>query len=180
MRLILILMALASPLAAQDICPPVPDHQAVKANLLSDLAESENALVAASISAMLWRLWTIAPDDVAQAMLDDGMARIQAGDFGGAIAALDPLTVYCPDYAEGWNQRAYAAFLMADFAAALEDLDRALAIDPSHVPALAGKALTLFGLGRDQDGRDVLRAALALNPWLRERALLGEPGGTDL
>jgi tetratricopeptide (TPR) repeat protein len=180
MRFAFILTLLASPLAAQDVCPPVPDHAAVKDGLLSDLAQSGSVVEAATITTFLWQLWMAAPDVAAEQMLQDGVGRIRAGDYAGAVAALDPLTVYCPDWAEGWNQRAYAAFLMADFAAALVDLDRALDIDPSHVPALSGKALTLFGLGRDQEARDVLREALTLNPWLRERELLGEPGSVDL
>jgi tetratricopeptide (TPR) repeat protein len=180
MRVLLILSVLSAPGAALSDCPPVPDHAAVKADLLADLARSSTAFEAASITSLLWQIWTAAPDAIAQEMLDDGMARIQAGDFAGAQAALDPLTTYCPAYAEGWNQRAYAAFLMQDYDRALADLDRALAIDPGHVAALSGRALTLFGLGREQEARDTLRAALTLNPWLRERELLGTIPGTDL
>jgi hypothetical protein len=45
---------------------------------------------------------------------------------------------------------------------------------------LSGKALTLMGLGRDAEAQTVLRAALALNPWLEERALLVTPPGVEL
>jgi len=79
---------------------------------------------------------------------------------------------YCPAYAEGYNQRAFVNFLRQNFAPALEDLDRALALSPRHIAALSGKALTLMGLGRDAEAQDVLRSALELNPWLNERHLL--------
>ena len=62
----------------------------------------------------------------------------------------------------------------------MTDLERALEINPTHVAALSGKALTLMGLGRDDEAQEVLRAALALNPWLSERSLLQEPPGEDI
>ncbi|RVT85943.1 tetratricopeptide repeat protein [Rhodobacteraceae bacterium CCMM004] len=120
----------------------------------------------------MWEIWTDAPDEIAQALLDDGMARRSSYDFLGAQAAFDRLVGYCPDYAEGYNQRAFVAFLRQDYAAALEDLDRALARAPSHVGALSGKALTLMGLGRMDAAQETLRAALRLNPWIPERGLL--------
>jgi len=94
------------------------------------------------------------------------------GDLRNAVAAFDALIAYCPDYAEGYNQRAFARYLRQDFAPALEDLDAALARSPRHIGALSGKALTLMGLGRDREALATLRAALALNPWLSERALV--------
>ncbi len=122
----------------------------------------------------------LAPDAAAQEMLDAGIALIRAADYAAATAMLDGLVTYCPDYAEGYNQRAFASFLSGDYGAALDDLDRALALSPNHVAALSGKALTLLGLGRVPEGQAVLRDALRLNPWLSERALLVEPPGEEL
>ena len=108
------------------------------------------------------------------------MSRRASYDFLGARAVLGRLVDYCPDYAEGYNQRAFASYLASDYEAALADLDRALEILPNHVAALSGKSLTLMGLERFDEAQQVLREAVALNPWLQERALLVEPIGTDL
>jgi hypothetical protein len=53
-------------------------------------------------------------------------------------------------------------------------------MNPDHVPARAGLALTLMGLGRSQAAQGVLRDAVRRNPWLSERALLTEPPGKDI
>jgi Flp pilus assembly protein TadD len=90
------------------------------------------------------------------------------------------LVEYCPDYAEGYNQRAFASFLRRDYNAALVDLNKALEIMPNHIAALSGKGMTLMGMGRNEEGQEALRGALALNPWLAERALITEPAGTDI
>ena len=113
-------------------------------------------------------------------MLDEGMAQRESFDFLGARTTLDGLVAYCPNYAEGYNQRAFASFLQRDYDAALLDLNKALEIMPNHIAALSGKGLTLMGMGRNDEGQEALRGALSLNPWLSERALIREPAGTDI
>lgn len=170
---------MASPVFAQT-CPPVADRSEDLSAIYSDLAASQSEPEAGPLNQQLWEIWLDAPDAEAQALLDEGMRRRSIYDFLGARDVLDTLVEYCPHYAEGYNQRAFASFLRQDFDAALVDLDRTLEINPRHIGALSGKALTLMGLGRADDAQVVLRAALALNPWLRERALLIEPPGEDI
>ncbi|WP_212524013.1 tetratricopeptide repeat protein [Actibacterium sp. MT2.3-13A] len=179
MRALLSLILLSGPAWAGD-CPPAPDHGARLAALIAAAQAAATEPEARRITDDMWALWTDAPDARAQELLNAGMERRAAYDFAGAARAFDALVAYCPDYAEGYNQRAFVAFLRQDYAAALEDLERALALTPDHIPALAGKALTLMGLGRMDEGQAVLRAALALNPWLPERGLLIAAPGKDI
>jgi tetratricopeptide (TPR) repeat protein len=88
------------------------------------------------------------------------------------MAEFDRLVDYCPDYAEGYNQRAFIHYLRGDYTPALGQLDEALQRQPLHIAALAGKALTLIAMGREAEGQMVLAQALKLNPWLPERGLL--------
>ncbi|KMK68913.1 tetratricopeptide repeat protein [Puniceibacterium sp. IMCC21224] len=169
----------AMPLLAEG-CPPSPDHDAESADLLSQARAAKNEMLGRQISNQMWQLWADAPDEPAQDMLEDGMSARSSYDFLRATQAFDRLVEYCPDYAEGYNQRAFVNFLREDFAAALGDLDAALDRNPQHVAALTGKALTLMGMGRDDEGQKVLRDAVALNPWLSERHLLRSPPGQEL
>jgi tetratricopeptide (TPR) repeat protein len=181
MRALILTLFLAAPALAEEAgCPGVPDHQAEFDAIFAELARAPDATVTRPLSARLWALWLAAPDARAQGLLDQGMQRRMAGDLPGSVAILDELVAYCPDYAEGWNQRAFALFLARDYARALADIDAALAREPRHLGALTGKALILIGLGREDEAQEVLRAALALNPWLAERSLLRAPPGTDL
>lgn len=177
---LLISLALATPLAAQDTCPPAPDLEADKDAILSQLRIAPDPMSAQILGGALWQIYTAAPDARAQDLLDSGMRARESFDLSGARAILDDLVAYCPDYAEGYNQRAFASFLAQDFAAALTDLERVLEIDPRHVPALSGLALTLIGLERHEEGQARLREALRFNPWLSERALLTGPPETEL
>jgi tetratricopeptide (TPR) repeat protein len=171
--------AVARPALAQD-CAPVPDISADLDVLIDEVRAAPTERFARPIAARMWDLWTLAPDARAQDLLDSGMARIRVADYPAAVAAFDELVAYCPDYAEGYNQRAFANFLQGELRLALSDLDLALERSPRHVGALSGKALTLFGLGELKAGQETLRAALDLNPWLAERALLETPPGQEL
>ena len=165
-------------------CPIPPDHQAAAAAAIEQLQSVRTEGEAQVFNSMLWEMWLDAPDARAQNLLNEGMSRRQSFDLSGAVVVFNQLIEYCPDYAEGWNQRAFAYYLQTDFERALADLDAALERNPKHIAALSGKALTLMGLGRARLAQDVLREALEMNPWLPERAYLAnvdtEPPGEDL
>ena len=181
LRLVAILLLAGGAALAQGAgCPPPPDREVERRALMAQLRAAPGPAEAQRASRALWAIWTDAPDARAQATLDRGMGLLARGDLGRAAEAFDALVAYCPDYAEGYNQRAFAAFLRRDFAAALADLDRALALSPEHLGALSGRALTLMGLGRMEEGQAQLREALRLNPWMAERALLDRPPEREL
>ena len=179
MKWIALLTFSASPVLAEG-CPPVTDHSQRIAEIIDGLGLAPTEGDARVLSQELWGLWTDAPDELAQSMLDEGMSRRASYDFLGAREVLTRLVDYCPNYAEGYNQRAFASYLSQDFEAALTDLDRTMELIPNHIAALSGRALTLMALGRNEEAQADLRAAVAMNPWLQERALLTEPVGTDL
>lgn len=163
-----------------DGCPAAPDHTAALSRLLQEVRDAPNEMLGRQISNRMWEFWTDAPDAPSQELLDEGMQSRSSFDFLRATEAFDRLVGYCPDYAEGYNQRAFVNFLREDYAAALPDLERALELNPRHVAALSGKALTLIGLGRNDEAQEILRSAVALNPWLAERHLLTQPLGEEL
>ncbi|MEM7490305.1 MAG: tetratricopeptide repeat protein [Pseudomonadota bacterium] len=167
-----------TPLPALADCPAAPEIGPAMDALLAEIRTVPNAQAARAVSGRMWEEWTRAPDARAQDLLDEGMARLDAFDLRGARVAFDALIGYCPDYAEGWNQRAFARFIAGDHADALADLDRALALRPRHVGALSGRGLTLIALDRIAEGQADIRAALDLNPWLEERRYLAlDPEG---
>ena len=161
-------------------CPAAPDHSADVRDVISQIQQAENEQVARALSSQLWEFWADAPDESAQAVLDRGMTRLRTSDFSGAIEDFDKLIAYCPSYAEGYNQRAFAHYLQHDFKAALPDLDKAIELSPNHVAAISGRALTLLGLQRVDEAREALQQALELNPWLSERHLMGKGGPLEL
>lgn len=171
MRILTILALTAAP-AFAETCPEPPPIAAQEDRIFAQIAVVPDEMNGRLLNSALWELWLQAPDPYSQGLLDEGMARMRVADFETAEAQLTSLVQYCPWYAEGWNQRAFTYYLTDRFELALADLDAAIAANPRHLGALTGKALTLIKLDRNAEAQPVLRAALALNPWLGERALL--------
>lgn len=179
MKWILPFAFLAGP-AFAETCPAATDHSVRLAEIVTELQASRGAGEARVLTDELWSLWTDAPNQRAQVLLDLGMSQRSNFDLIASRDTLDRLVEYCPDYAEAYNQRAFSSYLQQNFAAALVDLDRAIEIVPNHIAAISGRGLTLMGLGRHEEAQQALRHALSLNPWLAERSLVTEPIGTDI
>ncbi|MFQ3183323.1 MAG: tetratricopeptide (TPR) repeat protein [Alteromonas macleodii] len=178
MKYSIILIFLTAPAFAD--CSVGTDYSEEIVQIVGQMQSAPDEGTARVLAGQMWDIWLDAPDELAQSLLDDGLALLQMGDHISSRAELGELISYCPEYPEGYNQRAFAAFLQGDYAAALADLDIAIALQPVHLGALTGKVLTLIALERRDEAQDVLRAALAINPWLSERALFDKPDGTNI
>jgi len=180
LRILVALFYLSIAPAYAQTCPPVADQSARFADLVAGANAAKNESAAREFTGQMWEIWATAPDQKAQEMLDVGMQRFSEYNFEAAEKAFGELIAYCPDYAEGYNQRAFVNFLRNNHALALDDLERALERSPNHFAAMAGMALTLTRLGRVPAAQSILREALKLNPWLSERSLLIEAPGKDI
>ncbi len=176
MRCLFCIPVLLLPTLSWALCPASPDHTLALEDLIEAVQSAKSETEAQILANEMWQYWADAPDEQSQEILNRGMERRAAFDFLGALQDFDTLIAYCPNYAEGYNQRAFVRFLQQDYAAALVDLEKALEISPRHVAAMSGRALSLVGLQRREDARVALEEALKLNPWLPERGLLS-PGG---
>jgi tetratricopeptide (TPR) repeat protein len=140
--------------------------------LLADLKAAPDEALGRAAEDALWRFWMRVTDETTQGMVADAIAARQAYDFDRALTLLNTVVERVPDYSEGWNQRAFIWFLKQDYEKSLEDLDRALALEPMHFAALAGKGLNFLGMGRRQLAINAIRQAVAIHPWLKERHMI--------
>jgi tetratricopeptide (TPR) repeat protein len=110
------------------------------------------------------RALAIAPDQVVT-LLARGNARKEAGDLDGALADFeDALKLAGPaDSAEILHRRGGVRVLLKDFAGAVDDYDRAPAIDPHFLTAYISRGHARYHL---RDPRSVVdyRRALRMNP----------------
>ena len=92
------------------------------------------------------------------------MIALNGRDAGGAIRYLERAAAAEPGAAPIWFNLFQAFDLAGDHDRAMASLDRALTIDPYHVPAVLMKADLLERLGRRPESVAMYRAIIAVGP----------------
>jgi Flp pilus assembly protein TadD len=132
--------------------------------LFDRLRETDSRLEAQSLEQTIWAIWLMAPDDPTDRLMDDGLAAMQRGDLRDAIAVFTRMVETAPDFAEAWNKRATALYMVGDFAGSRADVARTLELEPRHFGALAGLGLIAAAEDKGEEAIDAWERALAVNP----------------
>ncbi len=92
-------------------------------------------------------------------LIAKGKECLAQNDYVGAISALREAAEREPGYADVRHLLGLALGLAGQPEAALEEFDRALALNPSYVEAHLNRAITLNDLGRYEEAREAFRQA---------------------
>jgi tetratricopeptide (TPR) repeat protein len=110
------------------------------------------------------QIWSKSGSPSMDLLLRRGNEALEAQDLPKALEHFSALTDHAPEFAEGWNARATAFFLMGDYALSISDVEHVLALNPRHFGALAGLGFMFEAMGEPELALKALRAAQALNP----------------
>ncbi|WP_191059644.1 tetratricopeptide repeat protein [Geminicoccus harenae] len=138
-------------------------HDPALADLFARLRGAD-AVEAPAIEAQIRAIWYRHPDRIATSLLDEGVVLLSDRQWSAAYRRFDELVQRAPDFAEAWNQRATAAFLLDELDTAVRDIQRTLALEPRHFEALARLGEALLKLGQPEVALRAFEAALAIHP----------------
>lgn len=145
---------------------PVPeDRDAMLAELYTHLAQSQDATQSAPIAEAIEQLWQQSGSDTIGVLMGRSTKAISDKKNELAMQLLDAVTELAPDYAEGWNRRAYVQYLNNNYEGAVGDLRRALALEPNHFKALEGLARILRDTGQKKAALQAYKQILKINPF---------------
>lgn len=145
--------------------------------LFAQLRAAPDEAAARAITNQIWTYWFTPSDPTLAARMRDVLRLRQRADFPGVIALLDAIIADYPTYAEGWNQRATVYYLLHNYDQSLADIAKVLEFEPRHFGALVGRAVIYKNQGKDDLALNDIIAALAIHPFLVERALFPELEG---
>ncbi len=145
-----------------------------RAALFAALAAAKSDAEAREIEARIWTFWRSSADDESKQLLEESRQAQLRFDYDEAILYMKELVKHAPQFAGGWNQLAYVYFLAGKYDASLDAIDRVLKLEPMHYAALAGKGIILIQQGKVAEAQAPLQRALAIDPWLKERNLIGK------
>src|SRR2546429_7069678 len=92
-------------------------------------------------------------------LVEQASERFQLQDYYGAIHLLEEVIATGRAFADAHHLLGVSYSLAAQPEKALEQLDRALALNPNYIEALIHRALVLNELGREAEANAVLRRA---------------------
>jgi tetratricopeptide (TPR) repeat protein len=112
----------------------------------------------------MWQVWSRTGDADIDRRFAVGVKQMNGRDLAEAVETFSEIIRRRPDFAEAWNKRATAYFVLGEYAKSLADCDEVMARNPYHWGALSGYGMIYVEL--DQPGRalEYFRKALAVNP----------------
>jgi tetratricopeptide (TPR) repeat protein len=117
--------------------------------------------------AAVWVLWGRSGDPEVDRLLKSGIQRMEGGEMGQAVEIFTHVTERKPEFAEGWNKRATAYYLMGAFDRSLKDCDEVIKRNPQHFGALSGYGMIYLRLGELENALVYFERALEINPNLK-------------
>jgi tetratricopeptide (TPR) repeat protein len=153
-----------SGLAGQPPPSTAAERAKLLANLYAYLATAEDEKQAQPVTVAIERLWLFTGSDTIGVLMDRAARAIQDKNVDLALRFLDAVTDLAPDYAEGWNRRAYVHYLRNDLERMAGDLRRCLALEPNHYRALEGLAQVMRDTGDKKAALKAYRRLLDIHP----------------
>jgi tetratricopeptide (TPR) repeat protein len=133
-------------------------------SLYAHLATEGDKRQGGDIGAAIERLWRMKGGDTVNLLIDRAEAFSMKNESPRGLPLADAAVDLAPDYAEAWSHRAYLHYRMQNYAAALGDLRRALALEPNHFRALDGMAKILVLLGEKKAALAAYEKLIAIHP----------------
>lgn len=124
----------------------------------TDVKTSMNSEIA------LWAIWSRSGDESVDELFNVGKTYLKREDYFEAIDVFTKVIEAAPDFAEGYNQRAVAYFVLEDWKNALEDCKKTIELNPHHFGAFAGMGHVYLRLRKIDEAVNAYKQALAINP----------------
>jgi tetratricopeptide (TPR) repeat protein len=135
-------------------------------DLFARLSAAKDEAEANGIANLIERRWARSGSDTADLLMSRAGEALKAKDYALAIELLDRVLALQPDWAEAWNRRATAFYLLDDPASSMADIRQVLSREPRHFGAWAGLGQIYSSGGDKRRALEAFRKALAIHPYL--------------
>ena len=138
--------------------------QTADADLLLEALYDADLEVRVHAESAVWQVWSRSGDPDVDTLLASGVHQMNEGHMGQAVETFTRVTERKPEFAEGWNKRATAYYLIGDYEQSLKDCDQVMQRNPQHFGALSGYGLIYIRLGELERALGYFQRALEINP----------------
>jgi len=133
-------------------------------NLFNQLFLSKDAQEIIGITTKIWDIWNETNDIKIEADFYRGIESMRTHDLIMSVTFFTRVIENKPDFAEGWNKRAIAYFMIGEFDKSMLDIQQTLKLEPRHFGALEGMGLIFMHLQQYNDAVKIYDKMLSLFP----------------
>ena len=112
----------------------------------------------------LWQIWLRSGQTNVDTRLSEGILAMQRGALQLAVEIFSDVIEMAPDFAEAYNKRATAYYLLQEYEKSIRDCDSTIILNPVHFGALSGAGLNYLGLHNPLKALEFFERAVAVNP----------------
>ena len=141
------------------------DQNDKRLNYLFDklvVAEEEKEIN--KITNQIWKIWHEIDDPKTTKEFETGVQMMNLGYFKRSIDYFDNVIIKNPNFAEAWNKRATAHFMMGNFDLSMQDISKTLQLEPRHFGALDGMSLIFIHTNQFEKAIEVYDKMLEIFP----------------
>ncbi|KRE00699.1 hypothetical protein ASE61_19750 [Bosea sp. Root670] len=152
--------------ADNPVTPTAPQRSpaATLERLFQRLHDAETQEEAEGVARLIQRRWARSGSDTADLLMIRAQQALKDKQNELAIELLDRVISLQPDWAEAWNQRANALYLLGDSIRSMLDIGETLKREPRHYGAMMGLGMILRQQGDDKAAMAAFRKALEIYP----------------
>ena len=123
----------------------------------------------------IWEIWSTHPTDEKLTLeLLKGSNLMQGDTISESIKIFSKLVESDPNWAEAWNKRATALYLIGDYEGSQKDIDRVLELENRHFGALAGQGLVNIKLENYEKAIESYKRAQEIYPAMQSPKIMIE------
>ena len=121
----------------------------------------------------IWSLWITHPSDNNLTIkLEEGSILMQRQQLEGAISIFTEVIKLDPSWAEAWNKRATAYYMVGEFQKSQDDIDQVLKIEKRHFGALAGQGMVNIQLKNYEKALDSYKKVQEIHPSMKSPKIM--------
>ena len=120
----------------------IADERKIKLDKLFKELKINNSLKTFEVEKKIWKIWSTHPNkENLTLMLFEGSDLINNNRLNEAVNLFTKVIEIDPKWAEAWNKRATALYLLGEFKKSQNDIDKVLELEDRHFGALSGQGL---------------------------------------
>ena len=147
----------------------------IQLNRLFNELKINNATLVYGTEQKIWEIWTTHPTDEKLTLkLSEGINLMQGNTLSESIEIFSDLIELDPNWAEAWNKRATALYLIGDYEGSQKDIDKVLELEDRHFGALAGQGLVNIKLENYEKAIESYERAQEIYPAMQSPKIMIE------